>query len=256
MINKLFQGLFKHIDSFLMGCLLFTLLVGLFVLYSASGENASRVTAQLVNIAVAIMVLWLVSNIQPQLLERIAPPLYLLGRIEGREAIGGMHGAGGDAPVARRRVVHRVVEARGRDHAVVGSERLADRVAVLAVAAGGGEDCHQVARIAPGSGCGLEPGGKRKAHAFARPPALGRGQRFRGRQDRGPGGEPGAPGEDLARILPAREPRADHPDALDARRELHAARGRRPKTRLQLEPPNPNELLNTRSTLRCCPAIA
>jgi rod shape determining protein RodA len=79
MISKLLQGLFKHIDSFLMGCLLFTILVGLFVLYSASGQNIDRVTAQLVNIAVAMTVLWLASNIQPQLLERIAPPLYLLG---------------------------------------------------------------------------------------------------------------------------------------------------------------------------------
>jgi rod shape determining protein RodA len=79
MINKFLQGLFRHIDSFLMGCVLFTLLVGLFVLYSASGQNIDRVTAQLVNIAVAMIVLWLASNIQPQMLERIAPPLYLIG---------------------------------------------------------------------------------------------------------------------------------------------------------------------------------
>jgi rod shape determining protein RodA len=79
MINKVLQGLFKHIDSFLMGCLLFTLLVGLFVLYSASGQNLGRVTAQLINISVAMTVLWLAANVQPQLLERIAPPLYLLG---------------------------------------------------------------------------------------------------------------------------------------------------------------------------------
>ena len=76
MINKLLQGLFKHIDSFLMGCLLFTMLVGLFVLYSASGQSLERVTAQLINMTVAITVLWLASNVQPQLLERIAPPLY------------------------------------------------------------------------------------------------------------------------------------------------------------------------------------
>lgn len=62
-----------------MGCLLFTMLVGLFVLYSASGQSADRVTAQLVNIAVALFFMWLVANVQPQFLERIAPPLYLLG---------------------------------------------------------------------------------------------------------------------------------------------------------------------------------
>lgn len=81
MISKLVQGLFKHIDSFLMACLLFTMLVGLFVLYSASGQSFERVSAQLVNIAVALAVMWLVANIQPQLLERIAVPAYLLGVI-------------------------------------------------------------------------------------------------------------------------------------------------------------------------------
>ena len=79
MINKWLQGLFKHIDSILMGCLLFTILVGLFVLYSASGQNIERVSAQLINITVALLVLWVASNIQPQLLERIAPTLYLVG---------------------------------------------------------------------------------------------------------------------------------------------------------------------------------
>ena len=79
MINKLLQVLFKHIDSFLMGCLLFTMLVGLFVLYSASGRSIDRVSAQMINIVVALLVMWLVANIQPQLLERIAVPAYLLG---------------------------------------------------------------------------------------------------------------------------------------------------------------------------------
>ncbi len=79
MINKLFQGIFKHIDTFLMACILFTMLVGLFVLYSASGQSLERISAQLVNIAIALSVMWLVSNIQPQHLENIAPPLYIVG---------------------------------------------------------------------------------------------------------------------------------------------------------------------------------
>ena len=79
MINKLLQVLFEHIDSFLMGCLLFTMLVGLFVLYSASGRSIDRVSAQMINIAVALVVMWVVANIQPQLLERIAVPAYVLG---------------------------------------------------------------------------------------------------------------------------------------------------------------------------------
>ena len=79
MINQIFQTMFKHIDSILMSCLLFTLLVGLFVLYSASGHNFARINAQLINIAVAITIMWLVANVQPQLMERMAFPLYLLG---------------------------------------------------------------------------------------------------------------------------------------------------------------------------------
>lgn len=79
MINQIFQTMFKHIDSILMSCLLFTLLVGLFVLYSASGQNFARINAQLINIAVAITIMWLVANVQPQLMERMAFPLYLLG---------------------------------------------------------------------------------------------------------------------------------------------------------------------------------
>lgn len=79
MISQIVQILFKHIDTFLMGCLLFTMLVGLFVLYSASGQSFERVSSQMINIAVALGVMWLAANIQPQHLERIAVPVYLLG---------------------------------------------------------------------------------------------------------------------------------------------------------------------------------
>lgn len=79
MINRLYKGLTRHIDSFLMGCLLLALLLGLFVLYSAAGENTARMYGQLTNIGVALVVMWLAANIPPQHLERIALPLYLLG---------------------------------------------------------------------------------------------------------------------------------------------------------------------------------
>lgn len=81
MITEMLQTIFKHIDSFLMGCLLFTILVGLFVLYSASGQSVERISAQLINIAVALSIMWAVANVQPQHLERIAVPAYILGVI-------------------------------------------------------------------------------------------------------------------------------------------------------------------------------
>ncbi len=79
MISNLFKGLVKHIDSFLMACLLFTLMVGLFVLYSASGQNMGRVYGQGVNIIVALSFMWVAANIAPNQLERIALPLYAFG---------------------------------------------------------------------------------------------------------------------------------------------------------------------------------
>lgn len=81
MINKLYHLLFKHIDAFLMTCLFFALLLSLFVLYSASGQDITRVYAQTVNIGVALSVLWLITNVSPQNLERVARPLYVLGLV-------------------------------------------------------------------------------------------------------------------------------------------------------------------------------
>lgn len=62
-----------------MACLFFTLLVGLFVLYSASGQSFPRVYAQGINIVVALSFMWAAANIAPNQLERIALPLYTLG---------------------------------------------------------------------------------------------------------------------------------------------------------------------------------
>lgn len=79
MISQLLEQFLKHIDSFLMTCLFFTLMIGLFVLYSASGQELSRVYAQGVNIIVALSFMWVAANIAPNQLERIALPLYILG---------------------------------------------------------------------------------------------------------------------------------------------------------------------------------
>jgi len=81
MIRQLSKYLTRHIDSFLMGCLFFTLLVGLFVLYSASAQSMDRIIAQLFNIVAAFAALWLASNIPPQQMERVALPLYAVGML-------------------------------------------------------------------------------------------------------------------------------------------------------------------------------
>lgn len=81
MLRKLWKGLVDHIDPFLMACLFFTMLVGLFVLYSASGQSFERVGSQFANILVALGVMWIAANIPPQHLERIALPAYAVGML-------------------------------------------------------------------------------------------------------------------------------------------------------------------------------
>ncbi len=77
MNSKLFETLFKNFDAFLMACLIFTLLIGLFILYSASGENIARIYGQLLNILVAFCLLWAATQVSPAGLERLAMPLYV-----------------------------------------------------------------------------------------------------------------------------------------------------------------------------------
>ncbi|MEK9825985.1 MAG: rod shape-determining protein RodA [Methylotenera sp.] len=79
MISKLLHHLFKHIDGFLMACLFFAMLVSLFVLYSASGQSVDKISSQIVNMTVALGVLWIAANISPQKLERVALLLYVIG---------------------------------------------------------------------------------------------------------------------------------------------------------------------------------
>jgi rod shape determining protein RodA len=79
MISQLLDRLNKYIDPFLMGCIAFSCIVGLFVLYSASGGSVDRVLSQVFNICVALIMMWLAANISPHYLERIALPLFVLG---------------------------------------------------------------------------------------------------------------------------------------------------------------------------------
>ncbi|MGB4811672.1 MAG: rod shape-determining protein RodA [Methylophilaceae bacterium] len=76
MINQILDNLGKHIDAFLMSCLLFTLMLGLFVIYSASAPYLYK---QMINIVVALSCMWAVANIAPHQLQRLAMPLYVLG---------------------------------------------------------------------------------------------------------------------------------------------------------------------------------
>lgn len=55
--------------------------VGLVVLYSATGANMSRVSNQIINMLVALVIMWLVANIPLQQIMRLALPMYILGLV-------------------------------------------------------------------------------------------------------------------------------------------------------------------------------
>lgn len=77
--RKLWYYLTRYIDNFLLGGMLLLMMVGLFVLYSATGANLNRVSNQAINMLVALAIMWLVANIPLQHIRRLALPMYLLG---------------------------------------------------------------------------------------------------------------------------------------------------------------------------------
>jgi rod shape determining protein RodA len=79
MISDFINNFLKRIDTFLMGCIFFACIIGLLVLFSASGQDWSRVFSQFINMVVALSLMWGVANIPPHLLERLALPLFLSG---------------------------------------------------------------------------------------------------------------------------------------------------------------------------------
>lgn len=55
--------------------------MGLATLYSASYEHPTRLTAQIVNVVVALSAMWFVAQVPPQTLMRFAVPVYLAGLV-------------------------------------------------------------------------------------------------------------------------------------------------------------------------------
>jgi len=79
-ISRLFDLISRRIDGPLMVALVLTLALGLTVVYSASGgASFDRVLGQSRNLALALAALWIVANIPPQALMRLAVPVYAAG---------------------------------------------------------------------------------------------------------------------------------------------------------------------------------
>ena len=78
-LQRLRARLVEGIDTPLFALSLALAAIGLAALYSASYENAERVTAQLGNLGVALAVMWGVAQVPPQTLARRAAPAHVLG---------------------------------------------------------------------------------------------------------------------------------------------------------------------------------
>jgi rod shape determining protein RodA len=68
-----------HIDGPLLGAVLLLMGTGLAVLYSASNAGWTRVSGQMVNMLVALLVMWVMANVPPHVLMRLALPMFVVG---------------------------------------------------------------------------------------------------------------------------------------------------------------------------------
>ena len=78
-IRRLGEYCSRHVDGLLLSSVLLLATVGLLALFSAANANTARLTAQLLNILVALGVMWVFANIPPHYLARYALPIYLVG---------------------------------------------------------------------------------------------------------------------------------------------------------------------------------
>lgn len=81
MIDRLLSLFGKHLDPFLVTVVGVLLAVSMMVLYSASGESLPRMIDHLRNVGLAVGVMWVVANVPPRLMARLAVPVYVIGLV-------------------------------------------------------------------------------------------------------------------------------------------------------------------------------
>jgi len=79
MIARVWQRFAGNIDGLLLAIVALIVGLGMITLYSATNESPTRMTAQLVNLAVALAAMWVVAQVPTQTLLRSAVPVYLVG---------------------------------------------------------------------------------------------------------------------------------------------------------------------------------
>ncbi len=78
-LRRFARLLTEHIDGPLLGAILLLMGTGLTVLYSAANAGWGRVSGQMVNMVVALAVMWVVANVPPHFLMRLAVPVFFVG---------------------------------------------------------------------------------------------------------------------------------------------------------------------------------
>jgi rod shape determining protein RodA len=78
-LRRIAWRIVEGLDSTLLVLLATLSMVGLAVLFSASYDAPGRVAAQVVNLAVAVVAMWIVAQIPPQTMMRFALPAYVVG---------------------------------------------------------------------------------------------------------------------------------------------------------------------------------
>ncbi len=75
--SRLWEVLTRCLDPLLFTCALALTGVGLVTLFSAADQSVARVTSQAGSLCIAILAMWIVANVPPQKLARVAVPLYI-----------------------------------------------------------------------------------------------------------------------------------------------------------------------------------
>jgi rod shape determining protein RodA len=80
MIGRVFDFITRRIDGPLMAALALIIALGITVVYSASGGGSwERLAGQFRNLGVALAAMWILAHVHPQLLMRLALPVYVVG---------------------------------------------------------------------------------------------------------------------------------------------------------------------------------
>ena len=78
-LARVWELLTRRLDGFLLAVAAAIVGVGLVTLFSAADQSLARVSTQATSLALSLVLMWIVANVPPQTLSRVAVPLYVAG---------------------------------------------------------------------------------------------------------------------------------------------------------------------------------